>query len=90
MVSHELEELSFEDTLDILETRLAEMKLRLDQNKAAFSDEESAELHKLNEGATEKLLEMKASKMAGEQDNLLTEMLAVVDQIGERVSAVLP
>ncbi len=87
MKTHELQELDFEDALDILESRLAELKMQVSKNASALSSDDSDAVNKLQADVEQKLIELKASKLSGERDNLLTEALSLFDQIGEKVSA---
>lgn len=100
---HQLQGMTFEEALDLLEERLIEVQKTIDATQKKIDDgdfdgdeqkvrarfdevlKDRAELEK----KMEKLRELRASELAGENDNLLTESLALFDQIGERIEKVL-
>ncbi len=99
---HEFKELDFEEALDLLESRLIELKGAIEkaEKQQAGKDEASRAkaLEELNflhgqradiEAKMAKLREMKAAELAGERDNLLTETFMIFDQLGERISRLL-
>ncbi len=93
MELHELQDLDFDDALSLLEERLETLRLRVaDAEKQAGDDEVKkravADLYQQHSDALEMLnryREMKAQELAGERDNLLTEMLGILDEIGNKV-----
>ncbi len=100
---HQLKELSFDDAIELLETRLAEMQAAIDDARRKIDDghyngsREAAEARydallrdrAAIEEKMARLREHKASELAGETDNLLTELLALFDRLGEKIDAVL-
>lgn len=95
---HELQDLDYEDALNLLETELENLKLRIGETEEKLNgagertrrdhEAELAELHARRREAEEalaRLREMKSEEYAGEKDNLLTETLRLFDQIGERI-----
>ncbi len=95
MKLHELQELDFDEALDLLETQIAETKTRIKQAESKATKEQKGlidELHRHHADLLEqmdRLRELKAEELAGEKDNLLTEMLEVLDQIGQKTDHVL-
>ncbi len=100
---HELKELSFDEAIDLLETRLTDMQAAIDDARQKI---DNGEYHDNREAAEarydallqdraaivekmEKLRQQKAAELAGETDNLLTELLQLFDQLGEKIDAVL-
>ncbi len=99
---HEFKELDFEEALDLLESRLIELKGSIEklekqqENKdAAIRDKAREELDFLRgrhadiEQKIARLRELKAAELAGEKDNLLTETFLIFDQLGERIDRLL-
>lgn len=96
---HQLKELDFDEALELLETRLAETRAAIDAAQKKIDDGDydgdrttiETRMASLQtdraalEARMEKLRQQKASELAGETDNLLTEMLELFDRIGERL-----
>ncbi len=96
---HQLKELDFDEAIELLETRLAETQAAIDAAQKKVDDGDydgdratiEARMASLQtdraalEERMEKLRQQKAGELAGETDNLLTEMLALFDRIGERL-----
>ncbi len=95
---HEFKELDFEEALDLLESRLIDLKGAIEKAEkereskdAAIRAKAEKELDFLRghhadiEAKMAKLREMRAAELAGERDNLLTETFMIFDQLGERI-----
>jgi len=99
---HEFEELDFDEALELLETRLIDLKGAIDKVEKQRDSGDSAvrskaqrELDRLHqhradiEGRLAKLRKLKAADLAGENDNLLSETFLIFDQVGERIERLL-
>ena len=93
MAVHELKDLDFEETIDLLESRLVDTRELIDKSEGHLA---SVDVERLKSSRTEaaerveKLRKMKAAEMAGERDNLLNEAMTILDQIGQRISSLFP
>ncbi len=92
---HEFRELDFEEALELLETRLIGLKGDIeklekhrDSSNPARRDKAKHELERIKRYRAEiedRLTRLKATELAGEKDNLLTELFSIFDQAGERI-----
>ncbi len=99
---HEFEELDFDEALEILETRLIDLKGAIDKvekqqdsDDSTVRDKAQKELDRLHQHHADieerlaRLRELKAADLAGENDNLLSETFLIFDQAGERIDRIL-
>ena len=90
---HELKDLDFDEAIDLLESRLVDIREMIAKGEGRLT---SADVKQLKSSRTEaaerveKLRKMKAAEMAGERDNLLNEAMTILDQIGQRISSLFP
>ncbi len=96
---HELKEMNFDEAVDLLETRLVDMRTAIDDTRKKIENGEyTGDRHEIEtrfaslkqdhaalEEKMEKLRELRAEAMSGANDNFLTELLGLFDAIGERI-----
>ena len=99
---HEFKELDFGEALDLLESRLIDLKGAIEKAEKQQESKDEATRAKAREeldvlrgrhadikARMARLREMKAAELAGEKDNLLAETFMIFDQIGERIDRLL-
>ena len=96
---HELKEMNFDEAIDLLETRLVDMRTAIEETRKKIEQGEyGADKHEIEarfaslkqdhaalEEKMEKLRELRAEALSGANDNFLTELLGLFDSIGERI-----
>lgn len=93
MAVHELKDLDFDETIDLLESRLVDIREMIAKGEGRLAPADVKQLKTSRAEAAErveKLREMKAAEMAGERDNLLNEVMTILDRIGQRISSLFP
>ena len=90
---HELKVLDFDEAVDLIESRLVDIRELIARHEVEIDDDDRQQLEQSRAEAAEQLENLRAAKtaeMAGERDNLLTEVIAMLDQLGKRVSDLFP
>ncbi len=92
---HDFKELDFDEALELLETRLIGLKGDIkkleehrDSSNPILHNKAKQELELLQQyraDIEDRLIRLKATELAGEKDNLLTEIFSIFDQAGERI-----
>jgi len=93
MAVHELKDLDFDETIDLLENRLVDIRELIDKSEGRLASVDVKQLKSSRAEAAErveKLRKMKAAEMAGERDNLFNEAMTILDLIGQRISNLFP
>ena len=99
---HELKAMDFTEALDLLETRLIDIRAAIDATREKIDRGEYhgskqdiearfdalMQDHAALQQKLEKLRELKAEALSGANDNLLTELLGIFDTLGERIDKI--